>query len=73
MATSVAAGKLATAAAAYPPLNQRPVKGTVLLFDVDETLTKSRQVCLRPASSTRLDKIPAFEHLLRSLLPKSQP
>jgi phosphomannomutase len=47
MATSVAAGKLATAAAAYPPLNQRPVKGTVLLFDVDETLTKSRQVCLR--------------------------
>lgn len=36
--------KMATAASVYPPLNQRPVKNTVLLFDVDDTLTKPRQV-----------------------------
>jgi hypothetical protein len=36
--------KMAAAASVYPPLNQRPVKNTVLLFDVDDTLTKPRQV-----------------------------
>lgn len=35
---------MAAAASVYPPLNQRPVKNTVLLFDVDDTLTKPRQV-----------------------------
>ncbi|KAF2728372.1 phosphomannomutase-like protein [Polyplosphaeria fusca] len=30
--------------AIYPPLNQRPVKNTIVLFDVDETLSKSRQL-----------------------------
>jgi phosphomannomutase len=35
---------MAAAAAVYPPLDQRPVKNTVLLFDVDDTLTKPRQV-----------------------------
>jgi phosphomannomutase len=36
---------MAAAAAVYPPLDQRPVKNTVVLFDVDDTLTKPRQVC----------------------------
>ena len=35
---------MAAAASVYPPLHQRPVKNTVLLFDVDDTLTKPRQV-----------------------------
>ena len=35
---------MASAAAIYPPLEQRPFKNTVLLFDVDDTLTKPRQV-----------------------------
>jgi phosphomannomutase len=42
---------MATAASVYPPLNQRPVKNTVLLFDVDDTLTKPRQVRRRPNPS----------------------
>lgn len=35
---------MALAASVYPPLDQRPFKNTVLLFDVDDTLTKPRQV-----------------------------
>jgi phosphomannomutase len=35
---------MAAAASVYPSLHQRPVKNTVLLFDVDDTLTKPRQV-----------------------------
>lgn len=35
---------MAAAAAIYPPLRDRPVKNTVVLFDVDETLTKARKV-----------------------------
>ncbi|KAF1838605.1 eukaryotic phosphomannomutase [Decorospora gaudefroyi] len=31
-------------AAVYAPLEQRPVKNTVVLFDVDDTLTKPRQL-----------------------------
>lgn len=33
-----------TMAAAFPPLDQRPLKDTICLFDVDETLTKARRV-----------------------------
>ena len=36
---------MAATLAVYPPLDQRPVKNTVILFDVDDTLTKPRQVC----------------------------
>jgi hypothetical protein len=35
---------MAAAASIYPTLDQRPVKNTVVLFDVDDTLTKPRQV-----------------------------
>ncbi|KAF1945437.1 phosphomannomutase-like protein [Clathrospora elynae] len=35
---------MALATPAYPPLDQRPFKDTVLLFDVDDTLTKPRQL-----------------------------
>ncbi|KAF2710302.1 phosphomannomutase-like protein [Pleomassaria siparia CBS 279.74] len=35
---------MAAAAAIYPPLNERPIKNTIVLFDVDETLTISRQL-----------------------------
>lgn len=35
---------MAAAAAIYPPLQERPIKNTVVLFDVDETLSKARQV-----------------------------
>jgi phosphomannomutase len=36
---------MAAAVSVYPPLEQRPVKNTILLFDVDDTLTMPRQVC----------------------------
>jgi phosphomannomutase len=35
---------MAAAVSVYPTLDQRPVKNTVVLFDVDDTLTKPRQV-----------------------------
>lgn len=35
------------AASVYPSLEDRPVKGTICLFDVDGTLTSARRVCLR--------------------------
>ncbi|KAB5558001.1 eukaryotic phosphomannomutase [Coniochaeta sp. 2T2.1] len=35
-------GQVGTAAAAYPPLSERPIKNTILLFDVDDTLTPPR-------------------------------
>ena len=32
----------------FPPLNERPIKNTLVLFDVDGTLTPARKVgCLR--------------------------
>lgn len=31
-------------ASAYPPLDQREIKGTICLFDVDGTLTPARLV-----------------------------
>jgi hypothetical protein len=34
------------AGAVYPPLNKRPIQNTVVLFDVDDTLTPARRVCL---------------------------
>lgn len=37
---------MTTAASVYPPLEARPLKDTICLFDVDETLTKARRVCL---------------------------
>ena len=35
---------MAAAASIYPPLKDRPIKDTVVLFDVDETLSKARKV-----------------------------
>ncbi|KAF1971532.1 eukaryotic phosphomannomutase [Bimuria novae-zelandiae CBS 107.79] len=35
---------MAAAASIYPPLQDRPIKNTVLLFDVDETLSKARKL-----------------------------
>jgi hypothetical protein len=40
--------KMTEAAAVIPPLNERPIKNTIVLFDVDGTLTPARLV--RPAS-----------------------
>lgn len=37
---------MAQTASAYPPLDQRPIKNTVCLFDVDGTLTPARRVSL---------------------------
>ena len=34
------------AASVFPDLTERPVKNTICLFDVDETLSKSRNVGL---------------------------
>ncbi|KAF2013630.1 putative phosphomannomutase [Aaosphaeria arxii CBS 175.79] len=34
---------MAVATAVYPPLDQRPIKNTIVLFDVDETLTPARR------------------------------
>lgn len=40
---------MTTATSVYPPLESRPLKDTIVLFDVDETLSKARQVrCDRP-------------------------
>lgn len=33
------------AASVYPALQDRPVQGTICLFDVDGTLTPARRVC----------------------------
>lgn len=35
---------MVAAASVYPPLESRPLKDTIVLFDVDETLSKARQV-----------------------------
>lgn len=35
---------MAEAAAAYPPLDKRPIANTICLFDVDGTLTPARRV-----------------------------
>ena len=35
-----------TMASVYPSLENRPIQGTICLFDVDETLTPSRKVSL---------------------------
>lgn len=43
--------------AAYPALDQRPLKDTICLFDVDETLTKARSVCAFPAPPVPLPRI----------------
>ena len=40
------------AAAVYPPLDQRPLKNTICLFDVDETLTPARRVRPLPQPSS---------------------
>jgi len=37
-------------AASYPPLDERPLKNTICLFDVDETLTPARKVRTSPSS-----------------------
>ena len=34
---------MATGTSVYPPLEERPIKNTICLFDVDETLTPARQ------------------------------
>ena len=39
------ADTMATATSVFPPLESRPLKDTIVLFDVDETLTKARRVC----------------------------
>ena len=41
---------MAEAGFAVPPLNKRPVKNTVCLFDVDGTLTPARRVSLSSLS-----------------------
>ena len=38
---------MAVATAVFPPLGERPLKNTLVLFDVDGTLTPARKVsCL---------------------------
>lgn len=39
---------MAEAASVYPTLDQRPIKNTVCLFDVDGTLTAARRVRALP-------------------------
>lgn len=34
----------------YPPLEERPIKNTICLFDVDGTLTPARLVCPLPST-----------------------
>lgn len=39
--------RMSVAAAQFPPLAQRPIAGTICLFDVDDTLTPARRVRTR--------------------------
>lgn len=39
---------MAQAGSVYPPLEDRPIKETICLFDVDETLTPARRVRVSP-------------------------
>jgi hypothetical protein len=36
----------------FPPLNDRPIKDTICMFDVDGTLTPARQVRISPHQHT---------------------
>ncbi|KAL9580253.1 MAG: hypothetical protein Q9212_004607 [Teloschistes hypoglaucus] len=49
---------MAQAAGVYPPLEDRPVKNTICLFDVDGTLTPARQ----DVSPTMLQLLSAIRH-----------
>ncbi|KAF2197778.1 eukaryotic phosphomannomutase [Delitschia confertaspora ATCC 74209] len=49
---------MATTAAVYAPLNERPIKNTIVLFDVDETLTPARL----PVSPPMLQLLSALRH-----------
>jgi len=45
--------------ASYPPLEDRPLKNTICLFDVDDTLSVPRQVRLFPLHSPILAPLPS--------------
>ncbi|KAL8874097.1 MAG: hypothetical protein Q9174_000533 [Haloplaca sp. 1 TL-2023] len=49
---------MAQAASIYPPLQDRPLKGTICLFDVDETLAPAR----RSASPQMLQALSSLRH-----------
>ncbi|KAI4161860.1 MAG: hypothetical protein LQ342_004551 [Letrouitia transgressa] len=49
---------MAQGAGVYPPLEERPIKNTICLFDVDETLTPSR----RAASPAMLQTLSSLRH-----------
>src|SRR5579862_9689332 len=49
---------MAEAAAVYPPLDKRPIAGTICLFDVDGTLTPAR----RAVSPEMLALLSALRH-----------
>ncbi|QSS62282.1 phosphomannomutase [Histoplasma capsulatum] len=48
---------MAEAAAVYPPLEARPLKNTICLFDVDKTLTPARGVSLCAFSPSILSSL----------------
>lgn len=52
------------AASIYPSLENRPVKGTICLFDVDETLTPARSVCLDPLAALNFPSFANCRNLL---------
>lgn len=43
----------------YPPLDERPLKDTIVLFDVDETLTPARLVS-QPRQTSNSTPISAY-------------
>ncbi|KAL9612866.1 MAG: hypothetical protein Q9167_002550 [Letrouitia subvulpina] len=49
---------MAQGAGVYPPLEERPIKNTICLFDVDETLTPAR----RAASPAMLQTLSSLRH-----------
>lgn len=58
---------MTTATAIYPTLENRPLKDTIVLFDVDETLSKARRVSCDNAFFNRAIANTVF--LLSSLPP----
>jgi phosphomannomutase len=47
----------AVAASVIPALDQRPVKNTICLFDVDGTLTPARRVCIYHGRSVQIERL----------------
>ena len=63
---------MAEAGSVYPPLEHRPLKGTICLFDVDGTLTPARKVSRISLCRSASSQSGRLSALLRPLLTEAQ-